>query len=155
MLVQRVKNKSFYSSKNLSSLHIWTAIIYNRDYKQWMKHIINLQSDGNLCERQTRRQKLHYLSTLIHTRTHTKLMIESKMFAQFDIVFNINLVTTVIVSYDCSPPTKMIITHYKNVPKYAKKYAAIKFSYKPHDTKTPQSPLKIFSEICRHKPQHN
>lgn len=58
MLVQRVKNKSFYGSRNLSSLHIWTAIIYNRDYKQWMKHvIIRLQSGGDLCERHTNTEK--------------------------------------------------------------------------------------------------
>lgn len=59
MLVQIVKNKSFYCSKNFSSLHIWTAIIYNRDYKQWIKHIIiiRLQSDGHLCERHTKTEK--------------------------------------------------------------------------------------------------
>lgn len=58
MLVQSVKNKSFYCSKNLSFLHIWTAIIYNRDYKQWMKHVIvSLQRDIHLCERHTNTEK--------------------------------------------------------------------------------------------------
>lgn len=98
MLVQRVKNKSFYSSKNLSSLHMQTAILYNRDYKQWMKHfIIILQSDGHLCERHTNTDKKTEatLSLNSHTHTHKTFMIESKMFAQFEIVFNINLETTV------------------------------------------------------------
>lgn len=63
MLVQIVKNKSFYCSKNLSSLHIWTAIIYNKDYKQWIKHIIvRLESDPCLkrqtYERHTNTQKM-------------------------------------------------------------------------------------------------
>lgn len=74
MLVQRVKNKSFYCSKNLSSLHIWTAIIYNRDYKQWMKHIIiRLQSDGHLCERHTNTvKKTAATLSLNSANTHKK-----------------------------------------------------------------------------------
>ena len=67
---------------------------------------------------------------------------------------SINLKTTVTVSHNCSAPTNLIITDYKNVPKYAKN-AAIKFSYKPHGTKTPQSPLKVYSQTCCHRPQHN
>lgn len=52
------------------------------------------------------------------------------------------------------PPTKLIITDYKNVSKYDKN-AAIKCSYKPHGTKTPQSPLKVNSQTCCRRPQHN
>lgn len=74
-------------------------------------------------------------------------MIETEKFAYFPTVFN-NL------KDNCSPPTKLIITDYKNVPKYVKN-AAIKFSYKPHCTKTPQSPLKVYSQTCCRRPQHN
>lgn len=35
------------------------------------------------------------------------------------------------------------------------KNAAIKCSYKPHGTKTPQSPLKVYSQTCCRRPQHN
>lgn len=61
---------------------------------------------------------------------------------------------TVTVSYDCSPPTKLIITAYKNSPEYAKN-VAIKLSYKPHGTKTPQSPLKVYDQTCCRRPRHN
>lgn len=101
---------------------------------------------------QKRRQKLHYLSTLLSHKELRKL---------YDWNRNDCLIWTCFQqlkdncnSYDCSPPTKLIITDYKNVPKHAKN-AAIKFSYKPHDTKTPQSPLKVYSQTCCRRPQHN
>lgn len=56
--------------------------------------------------------------------------------------------------FNGSPPTKRMITNYKNAPRNAKN-AVIKFSYKPHGTKTPQSPPSTRSLPCCRGPQHN
>lgn len=87
MLVQIVKNKSFYCSKNFSSLHIWTAIIYNRDYKQWIKHILmRLQSDGHFLRKTHKHRKedrSYIISQLSDADKNVKTVIRSEMFARF------------------------------------------------------------------------
>lgn len=94
MLVQRVKNKSFYCSKNLSFLHIWTAIIYNRDYKQWMQHVIvRLQRDKHLCERHTNTEKrteatLSLNSCTLKRKKKKTTLIETEMSDYSKIVNN-------------------------------------------------------------------
>lgn len=84
--------------------------------------------------------------------------IKSEMFARFYFFFffsTFNLKTAITVSLNWSPPTKLIITNYKNAPSYAKN-AAIKFSYKPQRYKDSPVPLlKVYSQTCCHRPQHN
>lgn len=128
LLVQIVKNKSFYCSKNLSSLHFWTAIIYNRDYKQWIKHISLTDNRVNEKDR----------SSIISQPFH--------FFQPLSIKYNL--------AFELLPILQKLITNYKNVPKYDKN-AAIKFEYKPQRYKDSPQLFFFYSQTRHHKPQHN